>query len=126
MPAYFLDTSGMVKRYAVEIGSKWVFDLLRLSSGNSIYVVEITGAETVAALARKRKSRHLTAIEAAKAISRFEKHFELRYQKNAVVTDLVKAAMGYADKHELRGYDAVQLAAAIKVETERKAIARLH
>ena len=30
--------------------------------------------------------------------------------------------MNYADKYELRGYDAVQLAAAIEIENELKAV----
>lgn len=81
-----------------------------------------TGAEVVAALARKRKAKRLTSGQSAKAISRFQRHFSLRYQKVTISDTLVTAAMNYADKHELRGCDAVQLAAAIEIETELKEV----
>jgi len=122
MSAFLFDSSATVKRHAIETGSKWVFDILRPSAGNSIFVAGITGAEVVAALARKRKAKSLTSGQAAKAISRFQRHFSLRYQKVTITDSLVTAAMNYADKHELRGYDAVQLAAAIEIEDELKAV----
>jgi uncharacterized protein len=121
MPSYFFDSSATVKRYAIEIGSKWVFGILRPSAGNTIFVARITGAETVAALARKRKGKYLTADQAAKAISRFQRHFSRRFQKATITDNIVTTAMNYADKYELRGYDAVQLAAAITIEKELKA-----
>ena len=120
MAAYFFDSSATVKRYALETGSSWVFSIVRPSAGHIIFVARITGAETVAALARKRKGKHLTAQEAGKAISRFRRHFARRYQKISVSDDIITAAMNYADQYELRGYDAVQLAAAIEIEKERK------
>lgn len=122
MASYFFDSSATVKRYTIETGSKWVFRILRPSAGNTIFVARITGAETVAALARKRKGKHLTAAEAAKAVSRFKRHFARRYQKITISDSIIAAAMDYADKYELRGYDAVQLAVAVKIETEYKLI----
>jgi uncharacterized protein len=82
----------------------------------------ITGAETVAALARKRKGNLLTADQAAKAINRFQRHFARRFQKVTITDTIVTEAMRFADKYELRGYDAVQLAAAVEIEKELKAV----
>ena len=120
MSSYFFDSSATVKRYSIETGSKWVFGVLRPSAGNTIFVARITGAETIAALARKRKGKHLTVAESAKAINRFQSHFARRYQKININDDIINAAMSYADKYELRGYDAVQLAAATEVGNELK------
>lgn len=122
MPLYFFDSSATVKRYSTEVGSKWVFGVLRPSAGNTIFVAHITGAETVAALARKRRGKHLTADETAKAINRFQRHFARRYHKLIITDDVIVAAMTLADKHELRGYDAVQLAVALQIEAEGKSI----
>src|SRR5260370_42668566 len=122
MSSFLFDSSATVKRYAIETGSKWVFDILRPSAGNSIFVAGVTGAEVVAALARKRKGKSLTAAQATKAISRFQRHFSLRYQKILITDSLVTAAMSYADKYELRGYDAIQLAAAKEIENELKEV----
>ncbi len=122
MAAYFVDSSGLVKRYVVETGSKWILDLVRPSANNLIYVARISGVEVVSALARKRKGNLLDLQKASKAISRFEKHFDLRYQKINITIDLINSAMSLADKHALRGYDAVQLAAAVEIESERKSL----
>ena len=120
MPLYFFDSSATVKRYALESGSRWVVGVLRPSVGNTIFVAHITGVETVSALARKRRGNYLTVDEAAKAISRFQRHFSRRYQKLALTDDIITTAMAFADKHDLRGYDAVQLATALQVDAERK------
>src|SRR5438132_9489832 len=118
MSSFLFDSSATVKRYAIETGSKWVFDILRPSAGNAIFVAGITGAEVVAALARKRKGKRLTSGQAAKAISRFQRHFSLRYQKILITDSLVTAAMNYAGKHELRGSEWIELAAGIEIEKE--------
>jgi len=61
MSFYFFDSSGLVKRYSIETGSNRVFRTLRPSAGHTIFVARITVAETVAALARKRKGKYLTS-----------------------------------------------------------------
>ncbi|MGI8668725.1 MAG: type II toxin-antitoxin system VapC family toxin, partial [Aridibacter sp.] len=38
----------------------------------------------------------------------------------------INSAMILADKYALRGYDAVQLAAAVEIETERKSLGASH
>lgn len=103
MAVYFLDSSGLVKRYTIEQGTKWILDVVRPSAQHLIYVVRIAGVEVVAALARKRKGKLLSRQESAKAINRFEKHFEHRYRKVNANSDLINAAMKLADKHSLRG-----------------------
>lgn len=120
MQPYFFDSSACVKRFSIETGSKWVIAQMRPSAGNLIFVARITGAETIAALARKRKGNRLTAAEAAKAIARFSRHFADALNKITITDQLINAAMSCADKHELRGYDAVQLAAALEVEKRIK------
>jgi hypothetical protein len=41
MPAYFFDTSAIVKRYVHEIGSAWVQGTADPSSGNMVYLAAI-------------------------------------------------------------------------------------
>ena len=114
MAFYFFDSSAIVKRYAVESGSPWIFKILRPSSQNLAFVAGIAGAEVVAALARKRKGQVLSPAEASKAIRRFKRHFSRRFQKISISDKVVATAMIYADRYELRGYDSIQLAAALR------------
>jgi uncharacterized protein len=122
MAIYFFDSSALVKRYVSETGSKWIFSLVRPSSNNLIYVARIAGVEVTSALARRRKGNKLSPADTVKAIKRFEKHFNRRYGKVNITSDLIASAMKLADNHSLRGYDAVQLAAALEIESEIKVV----
>lgn len=120
MNAYFFDSSGLVKRYIVETGSKWVIGQLKPSANNLIFIAPITGVEVVSAIARRRKGLTITQTNAQKAIFRFQRDFRRRFVKNNLTPHLIEDAMRLADKYELRGYDAVQLAAAVEFNRLRR------
>jgi len=45
MAIYFLDSSGLVKRYVAEMGTAWVQGMTDAASGNDRFIAQITGAE---------------------------------------------------------------------------------
>lgn len=120
MNAYFFDSSGLVKRYLNETGSKWVIGLFKPSAKNLIFVARIAGVEVVSAIARKRKGLKITKLNAQKAIFRFQRDFRKRFVKISLTPQLTEEAMLLADNYELRGYDAVQLASAIEANLSRQ------
>ncbi|MGI8638670.1 MAG: type II toxin-antitoxin system VapC family toxin [Pyrinomonadaceae bacterium] len=120
MSAYFFDSSGLVKRYIAETGSKWIIGLLKPSADNLIFIAPMTGVEVVSAIARRRKGLTITQPNAQKAIFRFQRDFRKRFVKNNLTPQLVEDAMQIANKYELRGYDAVQLASAIEANRLRQ------
>jgi hypothetical protein len=119
MAAYFLDSSALVKRYAAETGTAWVTGLINPAAGNLVYVARITGVETVAAIARKRKGHLLSPADADAALRTLGAELSGLFLVIEVSAALLQAAMGYAEKHALRGYDAVQLAALLEANGER-------
>lgn len=119
MAAYFLDSSALVKRYARETGTAWVAGLFKPASGNRIYSARITFVEVVAALTRRTRSGRLTSTATAKSLARFRRAFAGKVSVIEVTPPLVEAAAGLAEKHALRGYDAVQLAAALHSNARR-------
>jgi len=119
MDVYFFDSSGLVKRYIVETGSKWVIGLLKPSANNLIFIAPMTGVEVVSAIARRRKGLTVAQINAQRAMFRFQRDFRQRFIKTVLTPQLVEEAMQIADKHELRGYDAVQLASALEANRLR-------
>lgn len=121
MAAYFFDSSALVKRYAKEVGTSWVFSLVKPFAGNHLYIARITAVELISALTRRERARRLSGSAVAKAIARFEREFQNRYTTIEVTARLVAAAMKLARSHALRGYDAVQLASAIEVHQARVA-----
>lgn len=119
MQAYFFDTSALVKRFSRETGTAWTLNLLKPSGGNTIYLARITAVEVVSALTRRMRGRSLTAKEADKAIQRFERSLAGRYAFIEIRLTVISRAMQLAKAHGLRGYDAVQLAAALVANDER-------
>jgi hypothetical protein len=115
MADYFFDSSGLAKRYISEIGSVWVETITAPTSGNSIFVANITGVEIVSALARRVRGGKLLATDALSAISSLERDLVAEYLLTDISFAIVTSAMSLANKHALRGYDAVQLAVAVDV-----------
>jgi uncharacterized protein len=113
--AYFLDTSAVVKRYAQEIGTPWVQSITAPAAGHLLAVVRLTLAETVAAVTRKERGGLITPQAAVTALNDFDVDFAQQYAIVEVSSGLVDQAATLARKHGLRGYDAVQLAAALEV-----------
>lgn len=111
---YFLDSSAMVKRYVHETGSAWVENLAG-DSANEILLANITGVEVTSALARRGRAPNASAAQAMLTISDFRFDFANAYRILPVTPAVVARAMTLAERHALRGYDAVQLAAALEL-----------
>jgi predicted nucleic acid-binding protein len=122
MDAFFFDTSGLVKRFSRETGTAWTIGLLKPSSGNTVYIARITAVEVVSALTRRTRGGSLTASQSNKAIRRFERSLFGRYAIVEIRPTLANRAMLLAKIHGLRGYDAVQLAAALTANDERLSV----
>ncbi len=115
MAAFFLDTSTVLKRYVQETGTAWVQALAAPTVRHSLFVVRITLAETVAAITRRERGGSITPQDAATAVADFQLDFARQYRVVEVSAGLVAQAATLARRHALRGYDAVQLVAALEI-----------
>ncbi len=115
MAVYFFDTSALVKRYVAETGSTWVNHVTDPKSGHKIFIAAITAVEVVSAIMKKvRDTKNpLAQNDAQKAIAEFRNDFANQYEVLTITDSLVQGAMRLPEKHKLRAYDAVQLAAAL-------------
>lgn len=116
MAAYFFDSSALVKRYVREAGTDWVRKLTHRRSGHLIFVAGITAVEVTSAIARRRRGGAVTSTQASSILSRFRGHLVGRYLILEMTPDLLADAMSRANRHALRAYDAVQLAAALALD----------
>jgi len=115
MADYFFDTSALVKRHVIEAGSAWVRSVLRDKVTHDIYVARITTVEMTAAITRRRQGGHLSRPQADAMLGHFRRHLAQRYHVIELPPALFDEAMRAARKHQLRAYDAVQLAAALNL-----------
>lgn len=120
MADYFYDSSGLVKRYANEVGTAWVQGICDPAGGNEIWVARVTGAEVVAAIWKKVREGLLSAADATTMTDDFKDHFRNQYRIVEVRSDMIEEAMNLAQQHSLRGYDAVQLASAKFADAQLK------
>jgi predicted nucleic acid-binding protein len=116
---YYFDTSALVKRYLQEDGTTWVRGITDPVLVQEIYIVRVTGPEMVAAFFLKARRGEITDSEAAAASVKFEFDFKNQYRIVEVTVTVAERAMRLARQHSLRGYDSVQLAAALELRIRR-------
>jgi uncharacterized protein len=124
--AYFSDSRALVKRYVNEQGSMWVEATTDPDSGAHVYMAAITGVEVIAALSRKRKGNLVSPQDASAAIVRFQQDFADEYRVIGVGDAVITRSMAIAEAHGLRGYDAVQLGAALETNGRRVELGASH
>ena len=122
MPARFFDSSALAKRYVQERGSSWLVQLFDATVLESRYAARITEVEVAAALARKKRDGTLSAADAAKALLAMGNDFAHSLQIVEVTPALVAHAVTLTGAHNLRAYDAVQLAAVLEVHKTHVAL----
>jgi predicted nucleic acid-binding protein len=110
MADYFFDTSALVKRHVIEVGSAWVRSLVRARAAHDLYIARITAVEVTSAITRRQHSGHLSRAQAGAMLAHFRRHFTQRYHVIELTPALFDDAMWAAREHRLRAYDAVQLA----------------
>jgi hypothetical protein len=116
---YYFDSSALVKRHIAEPGTAWINSLCQASAGHTIYLVRISAAEFIAAVFRRARIGDLIGSDAQSIAARFKSDFRNSYQIVEVTEQLIDSAMILAEKYSLRGYDAVQLAAAVELQVIR-------
>jgi predicted nucleic acid-binding protein len=112
---YFFDSSAVVKRYIQETGSLWVGNLFDPALNNEIFLASVTPIEVVAAITRRGLGGSIPSADAALACGNFQADWQGDYQTVELTEGVIRRAVKMAETHGLRGYDAVQLAAALEV-----------
>jgi uncharacterized protein len=115
MTVYFLDSSALVKRYISEIGSVWVLELFNPAFGNEVFIAAVSGVEIVAAIARRSRGGSISVTDATTVCNQLRSDLQTEYQIIEITESVIDAGMILAQKHGLRGYDAIQLAASCAV-----------
>jgi predicted nucleic acid-binding protein len=121
MAAFFFDSCALVKRYVPETGTAWVDSITNPASGNSIHIAVLTLVEVIAALARRGRGGSLTISDVTGAIAQLRQDMADEYHVTELSPGVIARAATLAETHALRGYDTVQLAAALEVNAVRVA-----
>jgi predicted nucleic acid-binding protein len=85
------------------------------AAGNDVHLAHLTAVEVVSGVARRRRGGSLSTAEAALILDAFRQDLTGQYLLMGITPARIDHAMGLAEHHGLRAYDAVQLAAALEV-----------
>lgn len=116
---YFLDTSALVKRYVTEAGSGEVRRLFQRRA--EIAAARITEGEAYAALARAARKNVITTDDRDRAFAQLADDLsEARIVE--IRRAVVQLVRGLVTRWPLRGYDAIQLACAVRLRDAGAAV----
>ena len=110
MKLLYVDTSALFKRYVQEDESEAV--LARIAEAPAVGTALITHVEVAAALAQAVRQERMGRSEAREAEREFLRDWD-DFTRIGVTETLAARAGRFAWRYDLRGYDAVQLAAAV-------------
>ena len=115
----FFDPSALVKRYVHEGGTAWVRSVTDPSTTDSVIVTEVSLAEVAAALAAMQRAPvGLTIAHRDRALGLFLQDTAQRFLLLPTNRGVIDLAVDLTQQYRLRGYDAVQLAAALIAEQD--------
>jgi predicted nucleic acid-binding protein len=115
---YYADSSALLKRHVIEIGSNWIKNVFLAASGNMIYTSKLSVVEVLSALNRRSRESSISSAEYTKfskdflAVSKFQ--YEMIDLSDAVLIESQRLLENYP----LRAGDAIQLASAILANTQ--------
>lgn len=111
----YLDTSSLVKLYVEEDHSEQVAKDVR--SSKAVATSLVSYAEARAAFARRYRETAFTPSEYRRLISGFDRDWP-HFVAVQVFQGLIQRAGELAEKHALRGFDAIQLSSALTLKEE--------
>lgn len=117
MADFYFDSSALVKRYISESGTSWVTGLFDPPLGHNAFIAAITPVEMIAAIARRARGKSITQDQATTAYGLIRSDLQTGYQVVELNEAVLTSAMRLAESYALRGYDAVQLAGALEINT---------
>jgi uncharacterized protein len=110
---YYADSSALVKRHTRERGSAWIKNLTDPAAQHVFITARIGMVEVLGALNRKIREGTLTAAAYPPIAVDVEAVFRTEYQLIEITVAVVNLACILVERHPLKGYDAVHLAAAL-------------
>jgi len=117
MSSYYFDTSALVKLYIFETGSRWTKHIYD-TYDDEIAMALIGVTEAAAALARRTRLGELPPRHQQFLYNRLLGDSKTRFNLFAVDEALAYLAAELTQRYPLRGYDAVHLASALKLNQQ--------
>jgi predicted nucleic acid-binding protein len=112
---YYADSSALIKRHVVEIGSSWIKQEFIQSSGNNVITSKLSIAEVFSGLNRRRREASISAADYTKFSKDFAAVSKFQCELMDLTDEILLEAQRLLETYPLRAGDAIQLASALLV-----------
>ena len=117
MAIYYADSSVLVKRHVNETGSAWFRALVDPSSGNDIITSRVSLVEVYSAFNRRAREALLSNKDYKQIADDFAAICSAEYSIVEFTEPVIERSRLMLERHQLRAYDAIQLASASSAST---------
>jgi uncharacterized protein len=121
MTDYYVDSSVLVKRHIHETGTDWFRAISDPVAGHILTTARLSMVEIYSAVSRRLREGRLTSGQYAEVIADFAAFCAAEYEFIELTSTVILHARTLLERHPLRSYDAVQLAAALAVRERLEA-----
>jgi len=115
MTVIYADSSALVKRHVVEIGSAWIAQLFGAAQRRTIITSRFSTVEVISALNRRRRDGTITATDYSVLRDDFLALCRRDYRIVPISNAFFDRTRLLLEQHPLRSYDALHLASALIV-----------
>ncbi len=115
MSGFYFDSSVLVKIYIEEIGSRWVENIVHSDIPATIWIGKIGIVESASAIARRQRMRDISLDRRDLLYQKLLFDSRDRLTLISESNEITSLAADLTQRHPLRGYDAVHLAAALEL-----------
>ncbi len=102
MTVYYLDTSGLIKRYVKEIGSEWMRQLFQPELNHFFITCRLTMPEVYSALSRRLREGSVSKATYVTNVRAFENDSISKYRYIELTLDIVNMSRQLLEQHPLR------------------------
>ena len=117
MAFYYLETSALVKLYVRETGTDRLLRLITAPDAHQFAILAVAQVELRSAVGRRERERDLDEQSAAAVLERFDFHLGTMFVRQGVSDAVLDRACAVIDRYPLRGYDALQLAGCLVLQS---------
>lgn len=113
MATYYFDTSALVKLYVRESGTNAALELTKNLDRDALAVADLARVEFRAAIGRRQRAGDISPKTASEKLADLDSHLGSIFLVQPMSVSVLDEACVILDRHPLRAYDAVQLAACV-------------
>jgi predicted nucleic acid-binding protein len=118
MSEFYFDSSALVKLYVAETGSEWVNTAVQAEEQARVWIAKIGIVEAASAIARHHRTGNITSPKRDLLFQALLFDSRNRLALISESNKIIALAVNITQKHPLRGYDAVHLAAALELNKQ--------